>query len=49
MEIIREFFEFARSHKKLWLMPLVIFLLLLGGLLFVTQSTVVAPYIYAVF
>jgi hypothetical protein len=31
--IIKEFFDFLRERKKWWIAPIVLFLLLLGGLL----------------
>ncbi len=49
MEFIKEFWEFLRIRKKLWLAPLVIVLLVLGGLLILAQGSVVAPFIYTLF
>lgn len=49
MWIIAEFWQFARARKKYWLMPLFVVMLLLGGLLIVTQGSAVAPFIYALF
>lgn len=47
--IIKEFWEFLRERKKWWLLPIVIFLVALGGLLTFTQGSVVAPFIYTIF
>ena len=49
MEIIRELFEFLRLRKKLWLAPIIIVILVLGGLLILAQGSVVAPFIYTLF
>ena len=49
MEIIRELFDFAKTHKKMWLMPILLFVLLLGALLVAAKGSAVAPFIYAVF
>ena len=49
LSIIREFWEFLRVRKKWWLMPIFIFLLLLGALIVFTQSSAVAPFIYTLF
>jgi len=49
MNFIIEFWEFLRVRKKLWLLPIIIILLLFGGLFVVTQGTAVAPFIYAIF
>jgi len=49
MEFLRELWRFARARKKLWLLPILIILLLLGGLIVVVQGTAIAPVIYTVF
>jgi Family of unknown function (DUF5989) len=47
--IITEFWEFLKFRKRYWLLPIVIFLLMLGGLIVFTESSAVAPFIYALF
>ncbi|MGV7224627.1 MAG: DUF5989 family protein [Nitrospinales bacterium] len=47
--IITEFWEFLRFRKRYWLLPIVIVLALLGSLIVFTESSVVAPFIYALF
>jgi len=47
--IVIEFWQFLRVRKKWWLAPIVIFLLLLGVLIILTESTALAPFIYALF
>ncbi len=49
LELISEFVLFLRENKKLWLLPIVITLLLLGALLVFAQSSALAPFIYTVF
>ena len=49
MEFIREFWAFLRVRKKLWLAPIVIMMVLLGGLIILTEGTVVAPFVYTLF
>ncbi len=50
MSLIKEFWEFLRTRKRYWLMPIVIFLLLLGGLIAITApNSAVAPLIYTLF
>jgi serine/threonine protein kinase len=46
--IIKEFLEFLRVRKKLWLTPIVVVLVVLGALILFT-STSVAPFIYTLF
>lgn len=47
--IITEFWEFLRFRKKYWLLPIVIVLLLFGALIVFTESSALAPFIYALF
>ena len=47
--IITEFWEFLRIRKRYWLLPIVIVLLLFGGLIVFTESSALAPFIYALF
>ena len=49
MEILRELWSFLRVRKKLWLAPIIIVLVILGGLLILAQGSVVAPFIYTLF
>lgn len=47
--IITEFWEFLKIRKRYWLLPIVIFLLLFGALIVFTESSAIAPFIYALF
>jgi hypothetical protein len=49
LAIIREFWSFLRERKKWWLAPIVIFLLLLGGVLVFAKGSALAPFIYSLF
>tara|TARA_B100001248_G_C27384606_1_gene458927 strand:+ start:198 stop:347 length:150 start_codon:yes stop_codon:yes gene_type:complete len=49
MEFLKEFFMFLKVRKKFWLLPIIIILLLFGGLIVLTQGTAVAPFIYTIF
>lgn len=49
MSFIKELWMFLRIRKKLWLLPIIIVMVLLGGLLFLAQGSVVGPFIYAMF
>ena len=49
MSFLKEFFAYLRAHKKLWLMPVFVVLLLIGGLLVLVQGSALAPFIYTVF
>ncbi|MBI2495065.1 MAG: hypothetical protein HYY59_07505 [Candidatus Omnitrophica bacterium] len=47
--ILFEFWEFLRTQKKCWLLPIIVVLCLLGILVAFSQSSVVAPFIYTLF
>jgi hypothetical protein len=47
--IIKEFWAFLRERKRWWLAPILIFLVLLGGLLIFAQGSALAPFIYSLF
>ena len=47
--IIIEFWEFLKVRKRYWLMPVVVVLLLFGALIVFTESSALAPFIYALF
>jgi hypothetical protein len=49
MSLMGEFALFLKENKKLWLLPIVITLVLLGALLVFAQSSALAPFIYTVF
>lgn len=46
---IREFWQFLRARKKYWLIPILLMMLVLGGLLVLTQGSAIAPFIYTLF
>ena len=49
MEFLKELWTFLRVRKKLWLAPIIIVMLIFGGLLVLAQGSVVAPFIYTLF
>ncbi len=49
MSFIKEFWTFMRVRKKFWLLPIMIMMLLFGGLIVLTQGSAVAPFIYTIF
>ena len=49
MNFIKEFWKFLKVRKKLWLAPLIVVLVILGGLLVLAQGSVVAPFVYTLF
>jgi hypothetical protein len=49
MSMLSELWRFARVRKKYWLVPIAVVMFLLGGLLIMTQGSVISPFIYALF
>lgn len=49
ISILGELWSFLKVRKKWWLAPIIIFLVLLGGLIILTQGSALAPFIYAIF
>jgi|TARA_B100001971_G_scaffold148478_1_gene137572 hypothetical protein len=49
MSFLKEFWEFLIIRKKYWLLPIIIVLVLFGGIIILSQGSVVAPFIYTIF
>ncbi len=49
LSIFKELWQFLKVRKKWWLLPIILFLILLGGLIILTQGSALAPFIYAIF
>ena len=49
MTFLKEMWQFLRVRKKLWLLPVMIVMLLFGGLIVFAQSSALAPFIYTLF
>jgi hypothetical protein len=49
MSFVKELWEFMRVRKKYWLAPIMLLLLVFGGLIVLVQGSAVAPFIYTVF
>lgn len=49
LSLTKELFIFMGARKKWWLMPVMLVLVLLGGLLVLAQGSAIAPFIYTVF
>jgi hypothetical protein len=46
---IKELWAFLRVRKKLWLLPIIVVMIVVGGLLIIAQGSVLAPFIYTLF
>jgi len=49
MVFLKEFWNFLKVRKKYWLFPIIIVLLIFGGLIILSQGSAVAPFIYTLF
>jgi len=48
-DLIKDLVGFMSARKKFWLAPILMVLLLLGGLIVLSQGSAVAPFIYTLF
>jgi hypothetical protein len=49
LTLSRELFAYMGARKKWWLLPVLVVVLLFGGLLVLAQGSAVAPFIYTIF
>ena len=49
IELLKELWRFLLAKKKLWLLPIILVMVMLGALLIFAQTSVVAPFIYTLF
>ena len=49
MNFVIEFWKFIKFRKKYWLLPIIIVLIIFGGLIILRQRSAVAPFIYTIF
>ena len=49
MGFVSEIWRFMRARKKYWLMPVLIMMIVFGGLLVLVKGSAIAPFIYTLF
>ena len=49
MTFLIELWQFIRVRKKFWLLPVIVMLLIFGGLVILAEGSAVAPFIYTIF
>lgn len=49
MLLLVELWKFLRVRKKYWLAPIIVVLLVFGGLIVLSAGSAVAPFIYTLF
>jgi hypothetical protein len=49
MTLARELFAYVGARRKWWLLPIMLVVVIFGGILILAQGSVVAPFIYTIF
>jgi hypothetical protein len=49
VSFLAELWDFMRVRKKFWMLPILVMMVLLGGLIVLTQGSAVAPFVYTLF
>ncbi|MFC4699138.1 DUF5989 family protein [Glaciecola siphonariae] len=49
MEFIQDLWQFLKVRKKIWLLPIIVVLALLGAVVVATQQSALATFIYTLF
>lgn len=49
MDFLKELWAFLSVRKKLWLLPIIIVMVTIGGLLILAHGSAIAPFIYTLF
>ena len=49
MSFLAEFWAFLRQRKRYWLLPIILVLVVFGGVIVLVQGSVFAPFIYTLF
>jgi hypothetical protein len=49
MDFVVELWRFMRVRKKFWLLPILVMMVVFGGLVVLTKGSVIAPFIYTLF
>ena len=49
MSLLSDLWMFMLARRKFWLLPIVVLMLLFGGLIILAQGSAVAPFIYTLF
>ena len=49
IDFLGELWRFMRVRKKFWLLPILIMMVVFGGLVVLTKGSALAPFIYTLF
>jgi hypothetical protein len=49
MGFLAEFWSYLKARKKFWLVPVLLVLVVFGGLIVLAKGSAIAPFIYTIF
>ncbi len=49
MSFLAELWDFMLVRKKFWLLPIMVMMVIFGGLMVLTQGSAIAPFLYTIF
>lgn len=49
LDTIKEVWEFLRTRKKYWLLPIILLMILLGAIIVLSEGSALAPFVYTLF
>ena len=49
MEFLKDLWDFLKTRKKYWLIPVIIILLVFAVLIVLSSGSAIAPFIYTIF
>jgi len=49
LDLVRDLWAFMRERKKFWLLPILIMMVIFGGLIVLTKGSAIAPFVYTLF
>ncbi len=49
LDFLKDLWDFMKVRKKFWMAPIIIVMLLLGGLIVLSEGSAIAPFIYTLF
>jgi Family of unknown function (DUF5989) len=49
MDFVVQMWQFLGARRKFWMLPIIVIVLVLGGLLVLAHGSVMAPFIYTLF
>ncbi len=49
LDFLKDLWDFMKVRKKFWMAPIIIVMVLLGGLIVLSEGSAVAPFIYTLF